>query len=81
MILAMFIFYFCLKQQDKHCKRHYDCDYDCDKKIKYKYGTWVGNNQEQYHDVSYDFFHNEEKTKTFVQAVVIHKTCSEIVPK
>ena len=36
MILAMFIFYFCLKQQDKHCIRHYDCDYD--KKIRYKYG-------------------------------------------
>ena len=37
MILAMFIFYFCLKQQDdKHCIRHYDCDYDCDKKIRYK---------------------------------------------
>ena len=37
MILAMFIFYFCLKQQDKHCIRHYDCDYDCDydKKIRY----------------------------------------------
>ena len=36
----MFIFYFCLKQQDKHCIRHYDCDYDCDydKKIRYKYG-------------------------------------------
>ena len=34
----MFIFYFCLKQQDKHCIRHYDCDYDCDKKIGYKYG-------------------------------------------
>ena len=33
----MFIFYFCLKQQDKHCIRHYDCDYDCDydKKIRY----------------------------------------------
>ena len=28
MILAMFIFYFCLKHQDKHCIRHYDCDYD-----------------------------------------------------
>ena len=24
------------KQQDKHCIRHYDCDYD--KKIRYKYG-------------------------------------------
>ena len=23
---------FHLKQQDKHCIRHYDCDYDCDKK-------------------------------------------------
>ena len=40
MMLAMFIFYFCLKQQDKHCIKHYDCDYDCDydKKIRYKYG-------------------------------------------
>ena len=40
MMLAMFIFYFCLKQQNKHCKRHYDCDYDCDydKKISNKYG-------------------------------------------
>ena len=40
MILAMFIFYFCLKQQDKHCIRHYDFDYDCDYdiKIRYKYG-------------------------------------------
>ena len=39
----MFIFYFCLKQQDKHCIRHYDCDYDCDydKKIRYKYGPLV----------------------------------------
>ena len=39
MILSMFIFYLCLKQQDKHCIRHYDCDYDCDydKKIRYKY--------------------------------------------
>ena len=36
MILAMFIFYFCLKQQYKHCIRHYDCDYE--KKIRYKYG-------------------------------------------
>ena len=37
MILAMFIFYFCLKQQDEHCIRHYDCDYDCDydRKIRY----------------------------------------------
>ena len=26
----MFIFYFCIKQQDKHCIRHYDCDYECD---------------------------------------------------
>ena len=32
----MFIFYFCLKQQDNYCIRHYDCDYD--KKIRYKYG-------------------------------------------
>ena len=36
MILAMFTFYLCLKQQDKHCIRHYDCEYD--KKIRYKYG-------------------------------------------
>ena len=35
-----FIFYFCLKQQDKHCISHYDCDYDSDydKKIRYKFG-------------------------------------------
>ena len=32
MTLATFIFYFCLKQQDKHCIRHYD------KEIRYKYG-------------------------------------------
>ena len=40
MILAMFIFYFYLKQHDKHRIRHYDCEYDCDydKKIRYKYG-------------------------------------------
>ena len=41
MILAMFIFYFCLKQQiNIDCIRHYDCEYDCDydKKIRYKYG-------------------------------------------
>ena len=39
MILAMLIFYFCLKQQDNHCIRHYDCEFDCDydKKIRYKY--------------------------------------------
>ena len=35
----MFIFYFCLKQQDKHWIRHYDCDYD--KKIRYKYGPLI----------------------------------------
>ena len=32
---------FHLKQQDKHCIRHYDCDYDCDKKKRYKYGPWA----------------------------------------
>jgi hypothetical protein len=39
MILAMFIFYFCLKQQDKHCTRHYDCDYDSDYDKKNKIQT------------------------------------------
>jgi hypothetical protein len=40
MISAMFIFKYCQKLQDKHCIKHYDCDYDydCDRKIRYKFG-------------------------------------------
>ena len=37
MISAMFIFQYFPKLHDKHCLKHYDCDYDydCDKKIRY----------------------------------------------
>jgi hypothetical protein len=37
-ISAKFIFSYCPKQQDKHCIKHYESDYDCDRKIRYEFG-------------------------------------------